>query len=123
MMCEKVGYRLIHIFEDRWNSNKRLCIGMLRRALNRIKIIDPFDCVVTIGPSTSRIEKFMKKYTFDFSHSKKNSMFVQFYYKSHLAACIEFYISKKKVIFKRIAQLNNFAIVNLVDRAWIETLS
>ena len=117
MLCEKVGYRLVHIFEDRWNFNKRLCIGMLRRALNRIKIIDPFDCIVAIGSSTSRIEKFMKKYTFDFSHSKKNSMFVQFYYKSHLAACIEFYISKKKVIFKRIAQLNNFAIVNLVDRA------
>ena len=35
MMCEAKGYRLIHIWEDEWNSNKDLI---------KQKLIDIFEC-------------------------------------------------------------------------------
>lgn len=118
--CEKVGYRLIHIFEDQWHSNKKLCIGILRRAFGKSRVIDAHKCEAYIGSFNDSIANFMKKYTFNYTSRLDDSLFMQFYYKSHLVACIEFYYrSSQKAVIIQIAQMNNFEVHNLAQQACI----
>lgn len=39
-MCEKVGYRLIHIWEDEWNNNKELIKEKLLQVFEYKEVID-----------------------------------------------------------------------------------
>ena len=39
-MCEKLGYRLIHIWEDEWNNNKELIKEKLIQVFENKEIID-----------------------------------------------------------------------------------
>lgn len=116
MLCEKVGYKLVHIFEDKWHLNKKLCIGILRRALKRSRVIDAHDCRINISRHTLDIGNFMHKYTFGYA-SSNNSTFAEFFFKSHRIACVEFYSRGKKTFVKNIAQLNSFEVSGLVEAA------
>lgn len=39
-MCEKLGYRLIHIWEDEWNKSKELIKEKLMQVFENKEIID-----------------------------------------------------------------------------------
>ena len=65
---------------------------------------------------TSEVANFMKKYTFNYKLSKSSS-FAKIYFKSHLAACIEFEAAANAAKIVRVAQLNNFEVQNAVSRA------
>lgn len=46
MKCKKAGYRLVHVFEHEWNSNKSLCIDFIKKALGHssLKMVLAEDC-------------------------------------------------------------------------------
>lgn len=116
MKCEQNGYRLIHVFEDQWHSNKKLCIAHIKRAFSVARCLDASICSYTIIDKLSdKYMKFFKKYSFD--KPSKNCKYIEVQYKSYLVACIAFNIKDNIVKMFNIAQMNSINIFNLLSYA------
>lgn len=64
--CEQLGIQLIHIFEDEWLSNKKLCKAKLRKILmpNTVKHIDGQCCSIVTDIDKNLARAFLNKYSF-----------------------------------------------------------
>lgn len=68
LQCEKLGYKLIHIFEDEWKTHKDICVSKLKRLCgltDDLINISPNDCTIQINGHRDDISGFLGNYTLE----------------------------------------------------------
>ena len=109
-LANSKGYKLIHITEDEWLENEKLCKGLLRRILNFKKYhISQNKCsIVELTENEKNV--FISKYSF--SGDDNSSIRIGLKYKNYIVSCIT--LMKKKDYWRILnyCTLNNFEITN-----------
>lgn len=116
---EKVGYRLIQIFEDEWKNKRKIVKSRLRHIFhNHKRKIFARKCEILSIDSNNK-KKFLEKY--HIQGNDNSSIFLGLYYKNRLVSVMTFsnlrislgYKSAKTDVFElvRFASISNFNII------------
>ena len=88
--CEQKGIRLIHIFEDEWTSNQKLCKSKLKKIISPSKMrhIDGHLCQISNSVDEMTKNIFLAKYSFD--ETDRSSKCYSLKFKNHVVAMMTF---------------------------------
>lgn len=116
--CEKLGISLVHVFEDEWLKNSKLCVGMIRRILECKRFDIDIDKCEICEPDKKETERFIRKYTF--WNGDGSSVRIGLRYRNRLVFLMTFsrvrHSKKYEWQICSMAELNNFSIKGAVSR-------
>ena len=114
--CEKQGYTLIHITDDEWIGNEKLCKGMIRSILGKKSYSIYSNKCKIIEVDNETKDKYISKYTF--SYTDNSSIRIALTYKNRIVSMITLMKCDDNGKYKILnyIELNNFHIINGFDK-------
>lgn len=89
-MCEQFGIQLVHIFEDEWKHNERLCKSKLKKILcpDRLMHIDASRCSIKTDVNEDLKRRFFEKY--NINGDDNSSIRYSLVFNGHVVAMMSF---------------------------------
>lgn len=119
-LCESKGLHLVHLFEDEWANNEKLCRSKLKKILSptNIRHINASECTVKLEVNEKFKRKFLEKYSL--SGDDNSSIRHGLVYHGKCIAMMTFRKcrvgSKFQWCISNYCEMNNIVVVNGFER-------